>query len=322
MIATGYGSGDVLKLTETKIPQAGEEEVLIRVYASSATRADIMMLTGKPYFARLFTGLTKPRHAIPGTGFAGEIVATGSKVTRFKKGDAVFGETTLGFSTNAQYVAVPENGVIQHKPENLSFAEACTWGDGHLTSINFLREIGKVRPGMKVLVNGASGSLGTAAVQIAKYYGATVTGVCSTTNTGLVRSLGADEVIDYTRENFTDTPDTYDLIFDTVGKSSFSRSRKALRKNGVYLSPVMKFSLLLRMIFTSFGKGKKAMFAATGLKSDQELRELLSELLRIHAEGHLQTHIDRQYPLEKLARAHAYVARGHKKGNVIIHSEN
>lgn len=318
IVATGYGAPDVLKLQEVEKPQPKENEVLVKVHASSATTADGMMRTGKPYFGRLMTGLTKPKHAIPGTGFAGVVETVGKNVSTFKPGDRVFGETTLGFSTNAEFVAVPENGVILPMPENMSYAEGATYGDGHVTSLNFLKEIAQIKPGQKVLINGASGSLGTAAVQLAKFFGAEVTGVTSTRNVGLVKSLGADHVMDYTKKDFTKVNETYDVVFDTVGKSSFSKSKKILSESGLYVSPVLKFSLLLQMMRTSvFGK-KKAKFAATGLRSDAELKSMINELGEIFKEGRLKTVIDRQYPLEKVAEAHRYIAAGHKKGNVVI----
>lgn len=318
IVIMGYGNHEQLKLKEIEMPRPKVDDVLIKVYASSATRADTMMLSGKPYIGRLFTGLRKPKHAIPGTGFAGEVVSAGEKVSKFKVGDHVFGETTLGFSTNAEYVAVPENGVILHKPDNLPFAEAATFCDGHLTSINFLKEIANIKPGRKVLINGASGSLGSAAIQLAKYFGAEVTGVCSSRNTGLVKSLGADHVIDYQKQDFTKSGLHYDVIYDTVGKSSFGQSKRALSKSGVYISPVLKFPLLMQMLRTAVAGSKKAKFGASGLKSDDELRTLLAELTEIFKAGKLKTVIDRQYPLEKVAQAHQYIASGHKKGNVVI----
>lgn len=318
IVATAYGNHEVLKLKEVEIPQPKEDEVLVKIHASSATTADGMMLSGKPYIGRLFTGLRKPKYAIPGTGFAGVVVSIGEKVTSFKTGDKVFGETTLVFSTNAEFVAVPEKGVILHKPENLSYAEAAPVCDGHLTSINFLKEIGKIKPGQKILINGASGSLGTAAVQLAKYFGAEVTGVCSTANIGLVKSLGADHVIDYKKEDFTKSVKSYDIVYDTIGKSSFNKVKRILSKNGKYISPVLKFPLLVQMIRTSMIGSKKAKFGASGLKKDDELRILLSELVEIFEAGKLKTVIDRQFPLEKVAQAHQYIAGGHKKGNVVI----
>lgn len=318
MVANAYGNYEVLELKEVEIPQPKENEVLVQIHASSATRADTMMLSGKPYFARLFVGLKKPKHNIPGTGFAGKIVSVGEKVSKFKMGEPVFGETTLGFSTNAEYVAVSENGVILHKPDNLSFADAAAFCDGPLTSINFLKELGKIKPGQKVLINGAAGSLGTAGIQLAKFYGAEVSGVCSPQNIGMVKSLGADHVIDYHKVDFTTSKEQYDLIYDTVGKSSFNKSKKVLSKNGSYISPVLKLPLLLQMIRTSISGSKKAKFAASGLKSEDELRKLLQELLGIFKEGKLKMVIDRQYPLEKLAQAHRHISTGHKKGNVVI----
>lgn len=318
IVATGYGGPEVLKIQEMPVPDLKENEVLVEVFAASTTRADSMMQTGKPYFGRLITGLSKPKHPIPGTGFAGEVKAIGSQVSNFQIGDQVFGETTLCFSTNAEYVAIPENGVILPKPENLSFGEAATFCDGHLTSLNFLKNIAEVKPGQKVLVNGASGSLGTAAIQLAKYLGAEVTGVCSGRNVGLITELGVDMTIDYTQEDFTQVGKKYDVIFDTVGKSSFKRSKKVLTENGQYVSPVLKFGLLMEMMRTSkFGK-QKAKFGATGLLKDDELRNLLAELVEIFKAGKLKTVIDRQYPLEKTADAQAYIIKGHKKGNVVI----
>lgn len=318
IVATGYGAPDVLQLREVDKPQPKGNEVLVKVYASSATTADGMMRTGKPYFGRLMTGLTKPKHAIPGTGFAGIVETVGEKVRNFKPGDRVFGETTLGFSTNAEYFTIPENGVILPMPENMSYADGATFGDGHVTSLNFLKEIAKIKPGQSVLINGASGSLGTSAIQIAKFMGAEVTAVCSTRNVGLVKSLGADKVIDYTKKDFTKMSQTYDVVFDTIGKSSFSKNKNILSENGLYLSPVLKFSLLLQMMWTSAFSKRKAKFAATGLRSDEELQNLFVELIGLFKEGHLKTVLDRQYPLEKVAEAHTYIASGHKKGNVVI----
>jgi len=246
IVATKYGNYQVLKLKEVAVPREKENEVLVKVHTSSATTADVMMLSGKPFFSRLFIGLRKPKHSIPGTGFAGEVIAIGKKVSSFKTGDKVFGETTLGFSTNAEFVSVPEDGIILHKPVNLSFAEAAPFCDGHLTSINFLKEVAKIKPGQKVLINGASGSLGTAAVQLAKYFGAEVTSVCSAINIGLVKSLGADRVIDYKKEDFTKSDIRYDIIYDTIGKSSFAKAKRVLNENGIYMSPVLKFPLLLQ----------------------------------------------------------------------------
>ena len=317
-VAIGYGSPDVLQLQEVKKPIPKSNEVLVRVMTASATTADAMMRTGKPYIARLFVGLTKPKKSIPGTGFAGIVEQVGKDVTNFEIGDRVFGETAFGFSSNAEYLTISEHGVILPMPENLDFSEAANFCDGHLTSFNFLKEIAKLKPDQKVLINGASGALGTSAIQIAKYMGAQVTAVCSGRNTGLARSLGADEVIDYQQKDFTKGDRKYDYVYDTIGKSSFSACKDILSEKGVYLSPVMKFPLLLQMIKTSLFGQKKAKFEATGANKEEKLRYLLSEVLDIYKEGRLKTIIDRQFPLEKVAEAHRYIDSGHKKGNVVI----
>ena len=320
IVATGYGTPDVLQLQEVDRPEPKANEVLVKVKTSAATTADAMMRTGKPYIARLFVGLTKPKHPIPGTGFAGVVEAVGKEVTKFNAGDQVFGETTLGFSANAEYLTISENGVILPLPENIDFSEAANFCDGHLTSFNFLKAIAQIQAGQNVLINGASGSLGTSAVQIAKYFGAKVTAVCSTQNSGLVKSLGADKVIDYRQEDFTKSNEQYDYVYDTIGKSTFRQCKDILKPNGVYLSPVLQFSLLIAMIKTAITGGKKAKFAATGANADDKLRDMLAEVLNIYKAGKLQTIIDRQFPLEKLDEAHRYIHTGRKKGNIVIYN--
>ncbi len=317
-ICTGYGAPDVLQLTEVETPIPGDNEVLVKVYAASVTTADCMMRRGTPFYARLFIGLRRPRHPIPGTGFAGVIEAVGQQVSRFRKGDSVFGETGMAFSANAEYVCVPEAGVLETLPADMTYEEAAPVCDGALTSWNFLKDVEPVQPGHSVLINGAPGSLGTAAVQIAKHFGATVTGVCSTANLDMVTALGADTVIDYTAEDFTRARQTYDIIFDTVGKSSFSRCQNALKENGVYLSPVLKLPLLLQMIRTASVGTRKAKFSATGLRPAPELQALLQEVKGLIEAGKLTSVLDRRYPLEQIAEAHRYVEKGHKKGNVVI----
>ncbi|MEQ8910178.1 MAG: NAD(P)-dependent alcohol dehydrogenase [Vicingaceae bacterium] len=317
-VATGYGSAEVLQFKEVKKPTPKSNEVLVKVMTASATTADAMMRSGKPYIARLFVGLRKPKKAIPGTGFAGIIEQVGHEVSDFKVGDRVFGETAFGFSSNAEYLTISEKGVILHMPENLDFTEAANFCDGHLTSYNFLKELAQLKRGQKVLINGASGALGTSAIQIAKYLGAEVTAVCSGRNMGLVRSLGADEVIDYQQKDFTKGKIKYDYVYDTIGKSSFSACQAILTEKGVYLSPVLKFPLLLQMIKTSLFGQQKAKFEATGANKEEKLRNLLSEVLDIYKAGKLKTIIDRQFPLEKVAEAHQYIDSGRKKGNVVI----
>ncbi|GET42598.1 NAD(P)-dependent alcohol dehydrogenase [Microseira wollei] len=318
IVCTKYGSPDVLELKEVEKPTLKDNEVLIRVYAASATAADCMMRQGTPFYGRLFLGLMRPKNPITGTGFAGIIETVGKEVKLFKEGDSVFGETGIGFSTNAEYVCLPEDGVLATLPHNMTYEEAAPVCDGALTSWSFLKDIGKIQSGQSVLINGASGSLGSAAVQIAKYFGAEVTGVCSTTNLEMVKSLGADKVIDYTKEDFTKTGQTYDIIFDTVGKSSFSRCKGSLRENGVYLSPVLSLPILFEMIWTSKVGSKKAKFSATGLRPVSELRVLLNELKECIEAGKIKSIVDRSYPLKQTAEAHKYIETGHKKGNVVI----
>ncbi len=318
IVCTGYGSPDVLQLREVERPVPRDNELLVRIRAASVTAADSMMRKGTPSYARMFLGLTKPKKRVPGTGFAGEIEAVGGGVRQFRIGEQVFGETGVNFGAHAEYVCVAEDGVLARKPDRVSYEEAATVCDGALTGFNFLREVIKVQKGQKVLVNGASGSLGTSAIQLAKYLGANVTAVCSTANVELVKSLGADKVIDYTKEDFTRTGDTYDVIYDTVGKTSFQRCKKSLTQHGVYLSPVLSLPVLFRMLLTSFTGGKKAKFSATGLKPVPELRKLLGEATELMDAGKLHMVIDKRYPLELTAEAHRYVDTGHKKGNVVI----
>lgn len=318
IICTKYGSPEVLQLNEVKKPTPQDNEVLIKVHAASVTAADGMMRLGTPRFSRLFLGLTKPKVQIPGTGFAGVIEAVGEKVTRFKPGDEVFGESVFGQGTNAEYFCMTEAGLLTIKPANITHSEAAPVCDGALTSMSFLTDIGNIRRGQHVLINGASGSLGTAAVQLAKHYGANVTGVCSTANIDMVKSLGADQVIDYTKEDFTHNSQAYDIIYDTVGKSSFSRCKAALTQRGVFISPVLSLPLLLQMVWTSMVGSKKAKFSATGIRPVPELKVLFEEIKSLIEAGKIKSVIDKTYALAQTADAHRYVEKGHKKGNVVL----
>jgi NADPH2:quinone reductase len=253
------------------------------------------------------------KYQILGTEFSGKIEATGSKVKKYKPGDEVYAFRGFGTGCYAQYKCMSENGSLTKKPVNMSFEEAASVVDGASTALFFLKEKAKIQKGQKVLINGASGSIGTFAVQLAKYFGAEVTGVCSTKNIELVKSLGADKVVDYTKEYFVETGDKYDIIFDTVGKSSFARCRKALETKGKYISTVMTSKIVLQALLTKFGNKKKAIFAMSLNKT-----EALNFIRTLIEEGNLKTIIDRQYPLEELPSAHDYVEKGHKKGNVVI----
>lgn len=318
MVAKGYGGPEVYELKEIEIPTPKPNEILVRVKTASATTADTMLRTGKPYFGRLFIGLTKPKKAIPGTGFAGIVEQVGTETTRFKVGDRVFGETVFNFSSNAEYLTIAEDSVVLPMPENMKFEDAANFCDGHLTSYNFLSRIGKLQAGQSVLINGASGALGTSAIQIAKHFGSHVTAVCSYKNIGLAKSLGADELIDYTQDDFTSMNHSFDLIYDAIGKSSFQACKYILKNNGIYMSPVLKGGLLVQVLWTSLFGSKKAKFEATGANPVDKLVTLLSETVEIYRSGELKTVIDRQFPLEKLQEAHRYIDSGRKKGNVVI----
>jgi NADPH:quinone reductase-like Zn-dependent oxidoreductase len=276
------------------------------------------MRKGRPLYGRLFTGLTGPKNAIPGTDLAGDVEAVGQDVTRFQVGDRVFGATDLGGGSYAEYICLPEDDVLAPKPANMTYEQAAALLEGATTALAFLRDKGHIRSGQRVLINGASGSIGTAAVQLAKHFGAHVTGVCSTANVDLVKSLGADEVIDYTKEDFTQNGQIYDVIFDTVGKSSYARCKGSLAEHGVYLNPVLGLPLLLQMLWTSRTDGKKAIFMATGLRPASEKKQDLAFLTELVEAGELRAIVDRRYSLEQAAEAHRYVETGHKRGNIVI----
>lgn len=318
IISTKYGSPEVLQMQEVEKPSPKNNELLIKIKASSVTAADSMMRRGTPYIGRLFLGLTKPNHPIPGTGLAGVVEAVGKDVKNYKVGDAIFGESLASLGAYAEYICLPEDGILFEKPDNLSFEEAAGVCDGAVTSINFLKELGQIKKGQKVLIIGASGSLGTAAVQLAKYFGAEVTGVCSHRNIELVKSLGADAAIDYTKTDFTQNGKTYDIIYDTVGKNSFSKCKNSLTSKGIYLSPVLDMGLLFRVLFTSASNGKKAGFSATGALPVPKLRELLNEVKTIIEAGKLKSIVDKRYTLSQVVEAHRYVDGGHKRGNVVL----
>ena len=315
---TNYGSPDVLKLREVEKPIPKDNEVLIRIFATTVTATECTFRMGKPYISRLFTGLRKPKINTLGEELAGEIEAVGKNVERYKKGDKVFGTAGPGFGANAEYLCLPENGVLEIKPSNMSYIEAAASVDGFLTALPFLRDIGNIQSGQKILINGASGSIGAAAVQIAQNMGAEVTGVCSTSNLEMVRSLGAMNVIDYTKEEFTKTGESYDIIFDTVGKTTYSRCKGSLKKKGIFLEAGIGFGIIPIVLWTSMFGGKKAKIAATGLRKPEERTKDLTLLKELMEEGKIKPVIDRSYSLEQISEAHRYVDKGHKKGNVVI----
>jgi len=262
-------------------------------------------------------GVFKPRINILGIDLAGEIETVGKDVKRFKEGDQVFGTLGITFGAHAEYTCVPEDGVLTIKPANITWEEAAAIFLGAHTALFYLRDKGNIQAGHKILIYGASGAIGTYAVQLAKYFGAEVTGVCSTTNLEMVKSLGADKVIDYTKEDYTGSGEAYDLILDTVGKTSFSRCKKSLKQKGIFLAVVMDLTELFQIIWTSMTGGKKVKGGVAG-----ERVEDLNFLKELMEAGKLKPVIDRCYPLEQTAEAFRYVEKGHKKGNVVITVED
>jgi NADPH:quinone reductase-like Zn-dependent oxidoreductase len=315
---TKYGPPEVLQLQEVEKPTPEDNEVLIKIFAATVNIGDcrVRSWTVPPLFwilYRLQMGIRRPRKAILGSPLAGEVEAVGKDVKRFQKGDQVFGMDTAGIRANAQYVCRPEGGALAIKPANMTYEEAAAVPHGAMTALFFLRDKGNVQSGQRVLINGASGAVGTWAVQLAKYFGAEVTGVCSTTNLEMVRALGADKVIDYTKEDFTKSGDTYDIIFDAVGKSSFSRCKNSLEQRGIYLATDPKLAVVFPMLWTSVMGSKKARWGL-GPERAEDL-DFLRELIEA---GKIKPVIDRRYPLEQVVDAHRYVEKGHAKGNVVI----
>lgn len=317
VVCSAYGSPDVLRPADAPQPRPGARDVLVRVHATAVTAADTMMRRGTPLVGRVFLGLRRPRQPITGTGFAGVVAEVGGDVRGFVPGDEVLGETGTRFGANAEYVTVPYDGVLVAKPPSVSFAEAAPLTDGALTAWSFLRDVVTLERGDRILVVGASGSVGSAAVQLARHLGARVTGVCGPAHVELVRSLGAEEVVDRSREDVTALPGPFDVVFDAVGASSFARCRHLLAPRGTYLSPVLGLRLLAAMLLTVRGRGRRARFSATGLRKARDLRPLLEELTGLLAAGTLRTVVDRTYVLEQVPEAHRYVERGHKAGNVV-----
>ncbi|MFC1845480.1 NAD(P)-dependent alcohol dehydrogenase [Thermodesulfobacteriota bacterium] len=317
VVCTRYGPPEVLKFTEVEKPVPKRNEVLIKIFATTAHRGDTIMRSGifPPGIgppARLFLGFSGPRKNILGMEVAGEVEATGKDVKLFEKGDRIFASTGMGNGGYAEYICLPEKGVIAQKPSNITYEEAAAVPNGALTALNFLRK-GNIRSGQKVLIYGASGSLGTFAVQLAKNFGAEVTGVCSTVNMELVRSLGADTVIDYTKEDFTGSRKIYDIIFDTVGRLSLSRCKKSLTPKGFYLVSTFGLTDLIRGLWTSMTGSRKMIIGV--LSQTAEDLVFLKELIEA---GKLKSVIDRSYTLEEIVEAHRYVEKGHKKGNIAI----
>ena len=317
IIFTQYGAPEVLQLAEVAKPTPKDNEVLIRIDATTVTAGDCEMRSFKiPLFIwlplRLYMGLRKPRKKILGQELAGEIKSVGKDVKRFRKGDQVFAATGFRFGAYTEYICLPEEGMLALKPANVTYEEAAAVPVGGLEALHFLRQ-GHIQSGHKVLINGAGGSIGTFAVQIAKSYGADVTGVDSREKLDMLRSIGADHVIDYTQADFTTSGETYDVIFDVIGKTSFSRSVRSLKQSGRYLLANAGLPQMIRGRWTGMTSSKKVILGAASYKPED--LHALKELIEA---GKIQAVIDRRYPLEHIVDAHRYVDTGHKKGNVVI----
>lgn len=316
---TKYGPPDELQLKEVVKPTPKDNEVLIKIHTTTVTTSDcnarnftfVSKLLMLP--ARMGQGFSKPKINILGIDLAGEIEAVGQDVKRYKKGDQVFGTPGNVMGAHAEYICLPEDGVLTIKPANMTWEEAASIPNMGNSALYFMRDLGNVQAGSKVLINGASGGIGTFAVQLAKYYGAEVTGICSSTNLEMVKSLGADHVIDYTKEDFTQNGQTYDVIFDVVYKLSFSRCKNSLNNDGVYLPTLIELPDLIQLIWTGITGGRKVKFGDAVIKVENLI--FLRELFEA---GKLKPVIDRIYPLEQTPEAFRYVEKGHKKGSVVI----
>jgi NADPH2:quinone reductase len=320
-ICQEYGPPEVLRLKEVDKPVPKENELLIRVCATTVNAADCnargmtYIPSGLGFVAKMMLGSKKPKNENTGSVFAGEVIAAGPEVTSFKAGDQVYGSSSeLG--AYAEYICRREDGALARIPDVIGFNEAATVPYGALTALYFLREKAGVKEGMRVLINGASGGVGSYAVQLAKYFGAEVTGVCSSSNMEFVRSLGADHVIDYTREDFRKSDRTWDVIMDiVVGKTSFAKCKKVLHPKGYYLAVAGGLTDMLQMIRTSLTGGRKVIFGGGSACEKKENLEFLNTLIE---QGKLKPVLDRTFPFDQMVDAHRYVESGGKKGNIAV----
>ncbi|KRT64557.1 MAG: NADPH:quinone reductase and related Zn-dependent oxidoreductase [Chloroflexi bacterium CSP1-4] len=309
-----YGPPDVLRLEEVERPVPKDDEVLVKIHATTVNRTDCGFRAAKPFIIRFFTGLRRPKWRIPGSEFAGEVEAVGAAVSEFAVGDRVFGANVGRFGAHAEFVCVRETAPLAKMPSDVTFEEAAAVCDGAILALNCLR-LADIRSGQRLLVYGASGSIGTAAVQLGKHLGADVTAVCNTKNLELVRSLGADPVIDYLQEDFTKSGERYDVIFDAAGKTSFAHCRRSLVKGGIYLPTDGWWNLMLALLARRIRIGDKRVLMAIPPRYGKADVLLLKRLLEA---GSYRAVIDRSYPLEQVVEASRYVETGQKTGNVVL----
>ena len=313
-----YGSPDVLHLSEVETPTPKADEVVVRVHATTVNRTDCGILRAKPFLVRFFYGLRRPKHATLGCEFAGRVAAVGSGVTSLAVGDKVFGYNDATFGAQAEYLAVPEAGMLATMPAGLTYDEAAPTAEGAHYALNILRKA-RVARGQRVLIYGATGAIGSAAVQLAKHFGAAVTGVCRTERVDLVRSLGAESVVDYTKDDFTKDGQEYDAVLDAVGKSSFRACKNLLKPGGIYCSTDLGFlaqNPVLALWTARFGSRKVIFPIPTTSRADMDFLKGVIEA------GEFRPVIDRRYPLEQIVEAYRYVEQGHKTGNVVISLEH
>jgi NADPH:quinone reductase-like Zn-dependent oxidoreductase len=308
-----FGPPEVLHIKEVETAIPKDNEVRIKIHATTVAAEDPGTRSSPG-----INGLRKPKNPILGWYLAGEVESVGKSVERFSTGDPVYGSAGSRLGTYAEYICLPEDAALSIKPSNTTFEEAAAIPNGALTALPFLRDHGKIQSGHKVLINGASGTVGTSAVQLAKHFGAEVTGVCSTANLELVKSLGADHMVDYTREDFTQSGQTYDIIFDAVGKSSFVACKESLKAGGIYLTTFPNPAAIIGRIFPPKAAKKRASFAATGLRKGRVKAKDLDFIRGLVEEGKIKAVIDRRYPMEQIVEAHHYVETGRKKGDVVI----
>jgi len=312
-IYTEFGPPEVFQIKEVEKPSPGNKEVLIRIHATTVAKEDPDMRSTPG-----LNGVKKPKNPILGMYLAGEIVEKGSDVKRFQVGDQVYGSAALKYGAYAEYTCLSEDAALVIKPENITYQQAAAIPNGAITTVPFLRYLGKVKKGDEVLITGASGTVGTSAVQLAKYLGANLTGVCSSGKIDLVKSLGADQTVDYTREDFTQNGLSYDVIFDTVGSTSFQSCQGSLNPRGVYLTTVPTLEIIPHLLNPFKNRTKTVKFAATALRPTKKKLIDLAYINKVIQEGKYLPVIDRVYPLEDIIKAHIYVEEGHKTGDVVI----